>query len=293
MYHVGIIGAGKVGLALGLYLFTQEPLIVTGFYSRTASDATYAAKRTNTKHYDTMEELVGHNDVILITTPDDAIPTVWSQLQKLPLAGKIIGHCSGSLSSHIFLDSTTKQVDCCSLHPLLAIANKDDAYRSLGGAFFTLEGSPHATNLFAECLKAHGNAYKILSSADKRAYHLATVYMSNLMLVLGHIALDLLTPYGFSEEEARQALTCLSQQNLNNFLARGAGEALTGPIERNDVKTVEGHLAATATPETVHIQKLYAELSRELVTLAKKKHPERDYRQIEDALEKGATGFIR
>lgn len=58
-------------------------------------------------------------------------------------------------------------------------------------------------------------------------------------------------------------------------------DALTGPVERNDLSTVSDHLAALP-PESVEI---YRELTKKLLQIAAEKHPERDYRPMERKLD--------
>ena len=50
-------------------------------------------------------------------------------------------------------------------------------------------------------------------------------------------------------------------------------EILTGPVERNDVVTVQKHMAALPKAE----KDIYKILSQKLVAIAKRKHPQRDY----------------
>ena len=96
MKSVGIIGAGKVGVSFGIGLFSEGPLRIGGYYSKTEASAAYGAERTGSKVYKTPEELVCDNDVVLIATPDDAIETIWRQLLQLNIHDKIVCHTAVS-----------------------------------------------------------------------------------------------------------------------------------------------------------------------------------------------------
>ena len=61
-------------------------------------------------------------------------------------------------------------------------------------------------------------------------------------------------------------------------------EALTGPIERGDAQTVRKHLDAMEEENLTEIREIYEGLSRVLVEMAEKKHPERDYRTVKEIL---------
>ncbi|MCR4841656.1 MAG: DUF2520 domain-containing protein, partial [Eubacterium sp.] len=68
--------------------------------------------------------------------------------------------------------------------------------------------------------------------------------------------------------------------NVENVLSKGPVQALTGPIERGDSKTVESHLLAM--PDDY--REFYVNLARETLKIAQKKHPDRDYSSTEDIL---------
>ena len=76
------------------------------------------------------------------------------------------------------------------------------------------------------------------------------------------------------------ALHPLMQGNLDAIMEKDTVEALTGPAERADVDTVAAHLNALSGDEW----EIYRLLTKKLVTIAKQKNPERDYRQLEDLL---------
>lgn len=271
---VGIIGAGKVGVSFGIGLFSSGPVSVGGYFSRTKDSAAYGAKRTNSKVYRTLEELVDDNDVVVIATPDDAIISIWRQLLQLNIRGKIVCHTAGSLSSSVFFDRTTKHVFTASLHPMLAVASKEEGYRALGSAFFTVEGDPEAVAFFKDVLERASIRYKVLDGEGKSGYHLATSLISNSVIALGEVAVNLLKDVGFTEKEALEALRPLGMNNLDNFFKGGAVSALTGPVERGDVDTIGRHLSVLDGEKE---RNLYVAAARVLLEIAEKKHPERSY----------------
>ena len=80
-------------------------------------------------------------DTIIITTPDGEIKNVWDSIKKLSITGKIICHCSGSLSSKVFSDIDNHKAYGYSIHPMFAISDKYNSYKNLNKAFITIEGS--------------------------------------------------------------------------------------------------------------------------------------------------------
>lgn len=69
--------------------------------------------------------------------------------------------------------------------------------------------------------------------------------------------------------------------NARNVCEHGAVASLTGPIERGDIKTVEGHLLILDSD----IRTAYVILAKRILEIAKKKHPEREYVGLEKILE--------
>ena len=69
--------------------------------------------------------------------------------------------------------------------------------------------------------------------------------------------------------------------NAKKIAEAGAIKALTGPIERNDIITVHNHLNVLDKD----IRDIYAALSKQLVDIAQKKHPDRNYDEMKKELE--------
>lgn len=287
MYNVGIIGAGKVGVSLGRYLSDIEYANLVGYYSRSLDSSAYAAKVTNSGKFTNIEKLVEKSNVIVITTPDDKISEVWGTISKFSIQNKIVCHYSGSLSSEIFFDISSKGASACSMHPVLAISSKENSYKDLSSAFFTLEGQDEALEFFSRVLDSKNNKYKVIPTGEKTRYHISSVFISNLIIAMGNISVKLLEEYGFSQEEALAALKSLAMGNMAKFFEIGPQAALTGPVERNDLGTIDKHLRALGDKKYKSIENIYKLLSLELVDLAEGKNCDRDYGKMKNLLLKG------
>ncbi len=275
----GFIGAGKVGFSMGKYL-TERNERVTGYYSRSSSSSADAAQFTGTTAYETMEALVSDSDAIFVTVPDGEIPRVWQQLIQLPIQGKLILHCSGLLSSDVFSGIERVHAYGYSIHPLLAICDRYTSYTALSSAFFALEGDEKHLLALRDLFCGFGNRVGLLKTENKVLYHAVAAMVSNLYVGLTALGEDLLRECGFSQREAHEAIAPLILGNAANLAAVGPIEALTGPIERNDVDTVCAHLACLP-PKAEEIYRL---LSAQVLTVAKAKHPHRDYGILEGEL---------
>ena len=93
---------------------------------------------------------------------------------------------------------------------------------------------------------------------------------------------------GVAEEQALKALGALIRASVENSLAMGPVQALTGPIERGDAQTVAGHLRALdSAPESV--RQLYRQAGLHALDVARRKAPGTDRAKIESLLRQGAS----
>ena len=276
---VGFVGAGKVGCSLGK-LFNERQHNLLGYYSRTSSSAIEAADFTNSNYFQDLETLIKDSDTVFITVPDDAIGAVWEQIKHMSIAGKMICHCSGSLSSEIFKDIEETGAFGFSVHPLLAVSDRYTSYQELPKALFTIEGNENHLDEIQDLLESCDLKVTRISADVKTRYHGAAVLCSNLVVALVQAAQDELRKCGFSDSDLSDAIAPLLLGNVNKVLSVGTAGALTGPIERNDFGTVEKHLSTFDGID----KDVYKVLSRKTLEVAELKHPEADYRALEQLL---------
>ena len=279
--RLGFIGAGKVGFSLGKY-FVQHQIPVVGYYSKSQTSASEAAAFTDTTCYQTIQALAGDSDVIFLTVPDGWISDVWKQLQSIHIRDKIVCHCSGAMASDIFSDIDRYSCYGYSIHPLFAIHDRYDSYKELSKSMFTIEGHPKYLDAFLSFFQTLGNACQVIPAEGKVRYHAAAAMASNLMVALVSACQKELIASGFSEENAKMALTPILTTNLQHIIEDGCVAALTGPLERGDTTTVSKHLQILEGNDRA----IYQSLSRELLGIAGKKNPERNYEKMEELLKR-------
>lgn len=292
--RIGFIGAGKVGVSLGKYFVAQGPrsncgdIQLTGYYSKNSASAKWAADFTDSQCYSDMMDLVSDSDWIFLTVPDGQIEVVAGELAKKItenldseiLADKVFCHCSGAENS-LLMESLREKGGCCySVHPICAVSSKEFGYLALKDACFTVEGDQKHLEELHKFFTEMGNQTEIIEPDKKVQYHLAAVFASNLVVGLYEEATGLLKECGLSDEFAKSALIPLFVNNGKNIADKGTVEALTGPVERGDVGTVQKHLQVVSDGKDV----LYRLLSLSLVEVAKKKNPDRDYKELEELL---------
>ena len=282
---VGFIGAGKVGFSLGRY-FKENQITVTGYYSKSPESAAEAAHFTNTNIYRTMESIVEDSDTLFLTVPDGQINDVWAYMKNFNVKNKRICHCSGSIASTTFFDFDKKGAKVYSVHPLYAIGDKYNSWKTLKNACFTVEGTADGIEEIQNLLAGCGNKVILMEPSKKTLYHSAAVAASNLVIGLFHVSARLLEQCGFEKNDAYTALMPLFQGNAQAVAENGPVNALTGPVERNDISTVQNHLKAFEAEGNLEREtEIYRLLSTELIKIAMEKHPERDYRNLVEVLQ--------
>ncbi len=272
---IGFIGAGKVGVSLGKY-FVEGGLQVSGYYSRSRSSSETASDFVGVPSMG-MEELVECSDIIFITVNDDHLINVREEVSKLGVAGKILVHASGSVSSEVIQVSG---VYSYSMHPMYPFSDKFTAYKNLGSAVFSIEGHEAKIEDVKAILEGLGNKVFKLSKDKKALYHLSNVMVSNLVLALLHKGIGYLKLCGVDEETAKEALLPLINSNIDNISNKSFEDSLTGPVERGDISTVEKHLKVIPDLDA----SLYNNLSKELLEIAKRKNLEKQYDELGEYL---------
>ena len=276
----GFIGAGKVGCSLGRY-FVLNGLSVSGFFDVDEESARTAAEFVGTDFVTELEELVRNSDALFLTVPDGLISTVWNQIKDMPVEGRFICHCSGALSAEdAFPGIKDRGAFGYSVHPLFAVSDKFHSYEELPPAFFTIEGDEEHLNDITALFQSFGNPVRNIKAKDKVKYHCAAAICSNQVIALIQESLDLLSECGFDEESALSALAPIITGNVAHIVKDGTAGSLTGPVERGDTDTVKKHLNCLNEEDRL----LYRLLSRKLLSVGKKKNPQRDYSRLESLL---------
>lgn len=189
-----------------------------------------------------MESIVIASDILFITVVDGAIEMVWDQIKRFNLEGKIICHCSGAMSSDVFSNIDKCKAYGYSVHPLFACSSKDNSYKDISSALFTIEGSKEKLDFMKKLVEGLGNKVQVIKAKDKVKYHASAVMASNQMIGLIKTACDLLKESGFSQENALSAIKPLIYGNIDNVYRQGLKDSLTGPVARGDMGTVNKHL---------------------------------------------------
>lgn len=277
--RIAIVGAGRVGAALGCLLSRAGHRIV-GVSCRSIQKARKAKAAAGAEIASCEPaEITKSADVVFITTPDDVIGPLAESLADLNAfqAGASVIHCSGALSSEILAPARRCLAGVGSLHPLQSFATVSQAVRNLPGSFCCIEGDPQTVPILKRLVRDLNGRELEIPPASKVLYHAAACVACNYFVALVQLALSIDKAAGIERETALASLLPLMRGTLDNIENAGIPQCLTGPISRGDAHTVRRHLEALseALPQAAHLYcelgRLTADIAQEKGTLSKEK----------------------
>lgn len=212
--------------------------------------------------------------VVILCVPDRQIEPVCLELTTggRLRAGQILLHTSGASAAGLLAPAKAAGVAVGALHPLQTFAGTEADAEAFSGIAFAIDGDVQAAAAARKLVSALGGRCLEVPPQDRALYHAAAVLTSNYLTALLSVAEELAARWA-PPGQAMEALLPLAQETLNNIRRHGTASALTGPIARGDIATVERHLQALPPA----LLPLYKELGLAALSLAADKlSPERE-----------------
>ncbi len=255
----GIAGIGRLGVALAAALDAAgySPLLLA---TRHANPASVAGEFTDPTAF------IARCDVVFLTVPDDAIEEVAGGYSWR--AGQIVAHCSGARGLDVLAAVSALGAGIGCLHPIQTFPphlSAEQAAARFRGIVCGIEGDGEVGDVLEMLARELGASIVRLEGVDRAAYHAAAVLAGNDVVALASAAARAWSHAGLPIERARDALAPLIRASADGIAELPLEQALTGPIARGDVATVERHLRALA--EDPELLDLYRKLALELLTL--------------------------
>jgi predicted short-subunit dehydrogenase-like oxidoreductase (DUF2520 family) len=266
--NIGFIGAGKVGIALAKTLFEGEYRVIAVANKSIKASEKLADLVPGCQVFKTPQEVANTADHVFITTPDDSISKVASEVTWHH--DQSVVHCSGADSIDILDPAKRSGAMIGSFHPCQAFASVDQAIENLPGSTFAIEAQPPLLDILKDMASSIGCDWIALKPGDKALYHAAAVFVSNYSVALLKVATDLFQNFDVSQYHATKVLMPLIEGNLKNMRNLGLPQCLTGPIARGDISTIEKHVFALKEKEPTNL-KLYVELALKTIPIALEK----------------------
>jgi len=254
-----IVGCGKVGTVLGKFL-AAAGYRPAGLASKSLSSAEKAAQIIGTDYFNQIPwEITKKADVVFITTPDNAIADTCNSIAENAGFGKdaVVLHCSGVLPSTILSSAKRCGASVGSMHPLQSFASAEIKQNPFQDIIISVEGDAAAVNAAGKIATDLGATCLTIQTEAKTLYHASAAVASNYLVTLLDLALRLIEVSGISGPDAVNVLKPLIEGTLANVERVGVIKALTGPIVRGDVETVEKHIQEIGSkkPELLSLYK--------------------------------------
>lgn len=271
MNKVCIIGLGK----LGSHLYYS--LKKTGKFN-----LYYTAKNSKTK---IKPDEVNKCSIIFICTGDSEINKVVNELKKKAcnLNKKYVYHTSGAFDSDLLKILEDKGAYTGSFHPVQTFESRVTSRNTrFTNIYIVLEGSPQALKKAVEISRTLKAKPVALSKENKILHHINSVIASNYLVSFLHqiekISQLISRTYtakkrklnGFKKTTFFGIYKPLIEQTLKNIETKGTADSLTGPIARNDIKTVIAHIKLIKE-KIPGLLPFYSLMGKEAVKLALKK----------------------
>jgi predicted short-subunit dehydrogenase-like oxidoreductase (DUF2520 family) len=240
--RVAVVGPGRVGTTLATALVRAGHRVVAVAGGRPDSRARFTGLIAGARDEADPAEAARRADLVLVTTPDDAIADV---VTAIALAdgfrdGQRVVHTSGAHGLEVLRRARLAGAFVAACHPAQTVpSGPPDADRLLGAAWaVTAAGDDLGWALdLVEQLGGHPHQ---VPDEVRPLYHAGLTVASNAVGAAVAVARQLLL--GARVDDPAAFLDPLVGASVANVTAHGA-EALTGPIVRGDVGTVAAHLA--------------------------------------------------
>ena len=237
---IGIVGAGAVGTALGVAL-TRAGWPVHAVASRDPGRRERFRSLVDVSRvFADPEPILDEVELIILAVPDDAIAPLAASLRMY--GGQAMIHTSGALGAEVLAPAMAAGTQIGAFHPLVAFADTERAVEALHGATVAIEGDDQLASMLAAMAEALGATPVRLAPGSKAAYHAAAVLAAGGFVALLDAIAELGRVAGLDEAGSLAIYGPLIEGTLGNARALGIRAALTGPMTRGDVGTLEAHL---------------------------------------------------
>jgi len=243
---VSIVGPGNLGTALALSLSRAGyavKVLAVRTQKRMLSDTTQNLARRLKARLVVLGETALDTDLVWITVPDDVIGAVAAQLAATQQwRGRKVFHSSGARTSDVLAPLRNKGARVAAVHPMMTFVHR--SMPRLEGVPFGIEGDLAAVRIAKEIVRTLGATPHLIRKENKVLYHAFGSFASPMLIGLMAALEQVGRAAGIKPADLKIMAAPLLRQTLGNYLEQGAAAALSGPLVRGDVATIQRHLEA-------------------------------------------------
>ena len=237
---VGVVGTGRVGSVLGAALQRAGHHVVAAS-AVSEESRERAARLLPDADLREIPDVVDTAELVVLAVPDDALGPL---VQGLATTGhwrpsQLLVHTSGRHGLAILQPAAYEGVVSLALHPAMTFTGSSADLDRIVECCFGVT-APEEYRPVAEAIVLEIGAEPVwVAEADRATYHAALAHGANHLVTLTAQAMQILASTGVPQPD--RLLRPLVEAALDNAL-RSGDAALTGPVARGDVGTVEVHL---------------------------------------------------
>lgn len=241
---VGVIGAGRVGAVLAAALRAAGHEIVAVAGESDASRGRIAALLPGVR-VAKPTDVARAADLLLLTVPDDMLANVVTMLSASGAIapGTLVVHTSGKHGLAVLEPAREVGARVIALHPAMTFTGTRIDLERLGGCVFGVTAEAGERAITEQLVSDLGGTPTWVAEELRTLYHAGLAHGANHLVTLVSEAMEILSAAGAADPAG--TLRPLLSAALDNALTQGDA-ALTGPIVRGDVGTVEAHLGELA-----------------------------------------------
>lgn len=269
---LSIIGSGHVARTLGRLWHGRQCVLLLDVLSRSPDNAQAACDFIGAGRALHEYGALAQADVYLIATPDDQIAACCGRLAASGriVPGTIVFHCGGALPASVLQTASARGAAVASVHPIRSFALPEQVASSFAGTWCGMEGDAQALAVVAPLFEAIGAQCIAIDPSAKTVYHAAAVFASNYLVTVLDVAVQAYGRAGIAEDVALEIMQPLVRKTVDQVFDAGTAAALSGPIARGDMATVERQAQALGAWDEAH-GRLYACLAQATEQLARRR----------------------
>lgn len=241
MIRITVIGSGNVAQHL-IKAFTKSELVeIVQVYARKKEALSSLIEFDKiTSDFEELQE----SDLYIIAVSDKAIADVSKQL---PFQNRIVVHTSGAASLDVLDAKNRKGV----FYPLQTFSKNKEIDFSIVPLCLEAENT-FDFRVLETVAKSISNAVFAINSNQRKALHVAAVFVNNFTNHLYHIGKEICGEHQVPFEILRP----LIQETAEKINTLDPVDAQTGPAKRNDNNTIAAHLDYLTNENQKNIYKL-------------------------------------
>lgn len=237
-----IVGPGRAGISVGL-AFRRAGHEIVGVLGRSDVARKAAPLEAPILKWD---ETLPVSDLVVIAVSDDAIEPVAGVLAEIAGRGRAAVHMSGLTSVGALSALARIGMRTGGFHPLQTMPNPQEGVRALAGAAIGITADGPLLDMLERLARDIGANPFPLNDSQRPLYHAAAAAAANYVLAVLGLAEELFAAAGVPFAAARP----LVAEIVANAFDLGPRLALTGPIARGDVGTVQAQIAAVGSVDS-------------------------------------------